>query len=79
LLLVDFLQCSITAGFRNNFQEHKRLSVCILRVNSALQGLWSGLLKGYSKLEASKNLDFNFSIKNLKNHQRIYKNTNLIC
>jgi hypothetical protein len=35
LLLVDFSSVHITAGFRNNFQDQKRLPVYILRVKIA--------------------------------------------
>jgi hypothetical protein len=35
LLLVDFSSVHITAGFRNNFQDQKRLAVYILRVKIA--------------------------------------------
>jgi hypothetical protein len=49
LLLVDFFDVSIIAGFRNNFQDHRRLSVCIFRVKTSLQGRCRKLLKGLSK------------------------------
>jgi hypothetical protein len=34
-LLVDFSSVHITAGFRNNFQDQKRLPVYIIRVKIA--------------------------------------------
>ncbi len=36
LSLVDFLQCTFMAGFRNNFQEHRRISEQLLELQAAL-------------------------------------------
>jgi hypothetical protein len=54
LLLVDFLQCTFMVGFRNNFQDYRRLSKQLLASQAAIgepeQAPRRGLLEGFSQL-----------------------------
>jgi hypothetical protein len=54
LSLVDFFQCTFIAGFRNNFQDQRRVTEQLLETQAALRkpehALWRGLLKGISQL-----------------------------
>jgi hypothetical protein len=59
-----FSSVHITAGFRNDFQDHRQLPVCILRVKIAtVVGSLKRVAERFSELvsnfiEASKNFDF---------------------
>ncbi len=58
--LVDFFQCTFIAGFRNNFQDHRRVLKQLLETHTSIrkpeQALWRGLLDGISQLHRKKRL-----------------------
>ncbi len=80
------VHCTFIASFRNNFQDHRRVTVQLLETQAAIrkpeQALWRGLLVGISQIvsdfiEASRNFDSVFlhkkTTKNYENHQRPFK------
>jgi hypothetical protein len=77
----NFSPCTFIASFRNNFEDHRRVTEQLLETQAAIrkpeQALWRGLLEGISQIvsdfiEASRNfyLDFLYkkTTKNYENH-----------
>ncbi len=71
-LIGRFFQCTFIAGFRNNFQDHRRVTEQLLDTHTAIRkpvkALWRGILEGISQLvsyfiEARRHFNLDFLYK----------------
>ncbi len=73
-LISQFFQCTFIAGFRNNFQGHRRRSECSLK-----RVIERNFTISRDFLEASRNIILDFLYKktteNCENHKRSFKST----